>query len=231
MRQVIFDTETTGLNPREDRLVSFAALEMVDGALTGAFIHYHLNPERPCNPKAAEIHGLTDAYLVTQPRFVDVEGELNAFINADRLVIHNAKFDMGFLSAEIVRNRDPMKRWDPVTGLPPYTCTYEKAVAKRGIGKGRNTLDALAREWQVQNLRELTGKHGALVDCLVLFGVFRSLAGLEPSPLVQSQIDHYLNKGFGIHGNFEHTSAGGASVPAPASAHPASLPPDVRPVG
>lgn len=209
MRQLILDTETTGLDPKRERLVSIAALEMIDGDLTGAFAHWHLNPEQPCNPKAAEIHGLTDEYLKTQPKFAEIEPELDRFVSNDRLVIHNAKFDLGFLTAEL----DRIARGRAYK-VPPYTCTYERAVAARGMGKGRNTLDTLAREYGIQNLRETTGKHGALVDCLVLYGVFRHLARLSPAPLLQSQLDHFMSKGFGVHGNYPRSSPEGADLPS-----------------
>jgi DNA polymerase-3 subunit epsilon len=224
VRQLIFDTETTGLNSREHRLVSLAAVEIVDGELTGRFAHYHLNPERPCDPGAAAIHGLMDEYLATQPLFAQVWPELDCFITGSRFIIHNAKFDLAFLLAELCRTGRPR-------AIPPYTCTFERAEARRGRAKGRNTLDTLAREWGVQNLREATGKHGALVDCLVLYGVWRRLAGLDPRPLVQFQLDHYLNKGFGIHGCFEQASPGGADVPAPAQVDTPSVPDGVRAVG
>jgi DNA polymerase III subunit epsilon len=205
MRQIIFDTETTGLNHKEHRIVSLAAVEMQDGFLTGRFAHYHLNPERPCDPGAAALHGLKDDYLATQPKFTEIKGELLDFVGNSRFVIHNAPFDLNFFANELDRANVSTYHIDS-------TCTYKKAVERRGVGKGRNTLDTLARDYGVQNLREQTGKHGALVDCLVLYGVFRYLAGLTPVPLVQSQVDHFLNKLHGVHGPFEQSRPGGAPL-------------------
>ena len=229
MRQVIFDTETTGLGPGH-RIVSLAAIEMVDGLLTGKFAHWHLNPGRPCDPGAAAIHGLADDYLATQPKFIEIEPELDAFVSNARMVIHNAQFDLRMLRAEqelVAAARGNRA----IFVLPPHTCTFVEAEKRRGRAKGRNTLDTLAREWGVQNLRELTGKHGALVDCLVLYGVFRFLAGRPPVPLVQSQIDHFLSKGFGVHGGFTEQSPGSTAVPAPSQPDAPGVGPDVRAVG
>lgn len=234
MRQLIFDTETTGLNPSSERLVSLAAVEVIDGNLTGSFAHWHLNPGKPSQPKALEVHGLTEEYLATQPKLINVVDRMIRFIDGCPLIIHNANFDLGFLDIELARARAEAAG-NPTAAHWVYQgesrCTYRKAVSVRGTAKGRNTLDTLAREWGVQNLRELTGKHGALVDCLVLYGVFRVLANLPAKPLLQSELDHYLSKGFGVHGNFESAGTGGARLPSPAQSHPAGVSSDVRPVG
>lgn len=231
MRQIIFDTETTGLNSREDRIVSLAALEMVDGELTGAFCHYHLNPGKPVGD-SVNIHGLTDDYLADKPAFGFVADAFKGFVGGSRLIIHNAPFDMGFLCAEYTRLADPLKRWDPVTMLPAYKCTLSQARAMRGY-RGRNKLDDLVRDYGIDNLRMATGKHGALVDTLLLFNVYRALNRAPVRDLLQSHLDHYLNKGFGVH-NERFASAsrpGGQGLPAAAQSVPADQPADVRAVG
>lgn len=219
MRQIIFDTETTGLNPCEDRLVSLAALELVDGELTGAFAHYHLNPQRVVGARAAEIHGLTNEYLADKPTFADVVLDFNDFIRGAPLIIHNAQFDVGFLENEYERAGAGVL-------INPALCTLDRAKGMRGWGKGLNTLDRLVADYGVQNFRA-GGRHGALVDTLVLFGVYRALFGLGPRPLVQSEVDHYLNAGFGVHGPFNDQSspsAGSPRVPPIAEANAPGVP-------
>lgn len=226
MRQLICDTETTGLNPRDERLVSIAAIEMVDGELTGAFAHWHLNPGKSSHPRALEVHGLTDEYLATQPAFEAISDQLISFLGTSPLIFHNAPFDMGFIEAAL---------WRILPGytlINPVRCTYAKAVAARGMGKGRNTLDVLTREYNTLDIRTLTGgKHGALVDCLQLYGVYRALHGAEQVPLLQSLLDHYFSKGFGVHGSLSTQSPGSPAVPSSAKSNPPGVPADVRTVG
>jgi DNA polymerase-3 subunit epsilon len=139
VRQIILDTETTGFRP--GGIVSLAAIEMVDGELTGAFAHYHINPKMPCDPGATKVHGLTDEYLATCPTFSNVIGPLDTFLGASPIIAHNAPFDMGFLEAEYRRESEASGfAWRVVN---PVRCTYSKAEVQRGRAKGRNTLDAL----------------------------------------------------------------------------------------
>lgn len=231
MRQTLFDTETTGLDPREHRLVSVAAVELIDDQLTGRFCHWHINPERPCDPGAAAIHGLSDEYLATQPKFAEIRDPLMEFLGNSPTIIHNARFDRGMLTQELFRLHSPGTRWDPASVMPPYYCTYDEAVRRRGIGKGRNTLDTLCRVYGAQNLRTASGKHGALIDALTLFHVYRALRFLPRAPMIQSAIDHYVTKGFGVHGGFTELRAGSESVPAQARSNPTAQPADVRAVG
>lgn len=226
MRQIILDTETTGFRP--GGIVSLAAIEMVDGELTGAFAHYHINPKMPVDPGAVKVHGLTDEYLATCPTFSDIIEPIDNFLGASPIIAHNAPFDMGFLEAEYRRESELSGfAWRLVN---PVRCTYSKAEVQRGRGKGRNTLDTLTAEYKVQNFRG-DGRHGALVDALTLFGVYRALWGAEPLSLVQSQLDHFLTKGFGVHGSFKCTGPGSPDVPSSAQADPSGVTADVRAVG
>lgn len=228
MRQIIFDTETTGLDPRQHRIVSLAAIELVDGEPTGRFAHWHINPERPCDPGAAKVHGLTDEYLAKQATFREIKDEFMDFIRRDELVIHNAAFDIGMLTQELYRlhQRTIASPFVPTAILPQRRCTLQRAEALRGRAKGRNTLDALTVEFGIDNLRARTGKHGALVDCLTLYGVYRALFGLKPRPLVQWEVDHYLSKAFGVHGSFQPTDSRGEGVPAQAEPDAPARTPD-----
>lgn len=226
MRQLICDTETTGLSPQSERLVSVAAIEMVDAELTGAFAHWHLNPGKPSHPKALEVHGLTDEYLKTQPEFYDVGAELLSFLGGSPLIFHNAPFDKGFLDAEFDRAYG-----DGIWVTNPIRCTYAKAVAVRGTGKGRNTLEALTKAYNTLDVRASAhGRHGALIDCIQLYGVYRALHGAPQVPLLQSLLDHY-SKGFGVHDPILFQSPGSPAVPPSAKPDAAGVPADVRPVG
>ena len=216
MRKALFDTETTGLDPKDHRLVSIAAVILEDNEPTGDFFHFYLNPQRPVDPGAAKIHGLTDEFLKDKPTFAEVWPQIAKFLAGCSLVIHNAPFDVAFFEAE-VRRVDPTR--ESMKGLTGITCTLAQARQLRGWGgKGYNTLDNLAREYKVQNLREKTGKHGALVDCLVLLGVYRALFGLAPRPLVDSEVEHYLDVIPGIYyvrqADFASLRTGSPRVPA-----------------
>jgi DNA polymerase III subunit epsilon len=104
MREIVLDTETTGLDPlRGDRLVEIGCVEIVNRFVTGQVFHRYINPERPMSPEAFAVHGLSDAFLSDKPVFRQVADEFLAFIGDDPLVIHNASFDMGFLNAELKR--------------------------------------------------------------------------------------------------------------------------------
>lgn len=226
MRQIICDTETTGLNPQTERLISVAAIEMIDGELTGAFAHWHLNPGKPSHPKALEVHGLTDEYLATQPEFYDVGQSLLTFLGGSPLIFHNAPFDTGFLEAEYDRAYG-----DGIWLTNPVRCTYAKAVAARGMGKGRNTLDALTKAYNTLDIRAITGgKHGALIDCIQLYGVYRALHGESQVPLLQSLLDHY-SKGFGIYGSLAPQGPGSPTISTSARFDPTGISADIRSVG
>jgi len=190
MRRILFDTESTGLDSKTHRLVSIAGVELMDDVPTGDFFHFYLNPERPCDPGAFAVHGLSDEFLAVQPKFADVWPKIKKFLGSSPLIAHNARFDMAFLDAEVMRLR-------PVEALPANSavCTVERARKYRGWGgKGHNTLDTLAAVYGIPNYRHLTGKHGALIDCLVLYGVYRALFGMEPRPLLPSEVEHFTDQ-------------------------------------
>jgi len=108
MRQVILDTETTGLNPETgDRLVEVGCVELVSRRLTGRTLHRYVNPERPNSEEAVRVHGLTDAFLADKPKFAEIADELIEFIQGAEVIIHNAAFDIGFIDAELKRLKKP----------------------------------------------------------------------------------------------------------------------------
>ncbi len=168
MRSVLFDTETTGLDPLTgDRLIEIAALELVRDLPTGLHFHRLVDPERDIDPDATRVHGLTRADLHGKPRFADIVDDLLAFIGADKLVAHNANFDFGFLNAELARIRRP-----PIC--------HSRKVDTLELARTRypglpNSLDALCRRFGI-DLSERTS-HNALLDCRLLADVYIELTG------------------------------------------------------
>jgi DNA polymerase III subunit epsilon len=174
MREIVLDTETTGLDPaRGDRLVEIGCVEIVNRFLTGRVFHRYLNPERPMSPDAFAVHGLSDAFLADKPVFRDVAEEFLAFIGEDTLVIHNASFDVGFLNHELKRlKRGPI---DPTRVIDTLT------MARRRHPGAQNSLDALCTRYGIDNARRT--KHGALLDAEILAEVYSELTGGRQSTL------------------------------------------------
>lgn len=175
MRHVILDTETTGLEPAEGhRIIEIGCLELVHRRASGRRFHRYLNPGRPVDPGAVEVHGLDDRFLADKPRFDEVVEEFLDFIRGAELVIHNAPFDVGFLDAELVRLG---AQWGGVADYATVTDTLAKA---RTLHPGqRNSLDALCKRYQVDNSgREL---HGALLDAELLADVYLAMTGGQGS--------------------------------------------------
>lgn len=168
MREVVLDTETTGLDPAEGhRIVEIGALELMNHVATGRVFHVYINPERPMPPEAEAIHGLTDAFLADKPRFADIVGAFAAFIADAPLVIHNAAFDLRFLNAEFERLGLP--------ALPQARAIDTVAIARQRFPGSPANLDALCRRFGVDNSgRE---KHGALLDTELLAEVYLELRG------------------------------------------------------
>ncbi len=167
-RSVLFDTETTGLDPLAgDRIIEIAALELVRDLPTGRTLHRLIDPQWDIHPDATRVHGLTRADLAGKPVFADVVDELLAFIGEDPLVAHNAEFDFGFLNAELAR----LKR--------PSVCLSRKvdtlALARMRFPGLPNSLDALCRRFAI-DVSERTS-HNALLDCRLLAEVYIELTG------------------------------------------------------
>ena len=167
-RSVLFDTETTGLDPLTgDRVIEIACLELTRDLPTGRFFHRFIDPERDIDPDASRVHGLTRADLRGKPRFAEIADELLAFLGDDPLVAHNAPFDFGFLDAELARLRRPaLHRGRMVDTL---------ALAKARFPGLPNSLDALCRRFGI-DLSERTS-HNALLDCRLLAEVYVELTG------------------------------------------------------
>lgn len=174
MREIVLDTETTGLDPRTgDRLVEIGCVEIVNRFVTGRTFHHYLNPERPVSPDAFAVHGLSDAFLADKPVFKDIAGAFLDFIAEDPLVIHNAAFDIGFLNAELKRLRKPALSNDRVIDT--------LALARRRHPGQPNSLDALCARYGIDNSRR--SKHGALLDSEILAEIYAELTGGKQSSL------------------------------------------------
>jgi DNA polymerase III subunit epsilon len=178
MREIVFDTETTGLDPGQgDRLVEVGCIELVNRFPTGKTFHCYFNPERDMPQQALAIHGLTSEFLKDKPLFADKVDELIAFLGEAQLVAHNAMFDHGFLNAELERaGRDGVSRERMVDTL---------LIARRKHPGGANRLDDLCARYAIDNSRRT--KHGALLDAELLAEVYVELIGARQAQLILSQ--------------------------------------------
>jgi DNA polymerase-3 subunit epsilon len=168
MRQIILDTETTGLDPNQGhRIIEVAAVEMVNRRLTGNHLHRYVNPDRDIDAGAMQVHGITPEFLHDKPRFSDVAQEFVDFIRGAELIIHNAPFDVGFLNMELRLIEMPLL----ATWCDGVTDTL--AMAKALHPGQRNNLDALCKRYGVDNTARTL--HGALVDCELLAAVYLAL--------------------------------------------------------
>ena len=175
MREIIFDTETTGLDSREDRVIEIGGIELDNRFPTGRTFHVYINPQgRAIHPDALAIHGISEASLVGKPTFPDIAEEFLAFIDGAQLVAHNAGFDIGFLNAEFARVGAPP--------IGPDRVIDTLALARRKHPMGPNSLDALCRRYGVDNSRR--AKHGALLDSELLAEVYIELIGGKQAALV-----------------------------------------------
>jgi DNA polymerase-3 subunit epsilon len=167
-REIALDTETTGLDPEQGhRVIEIGCVELVNHVATGRTFHVYLNPERPVDPGAEAVHGLSDAFLADKPRFAEVAEAFETFVAEAALVIHNAAFDMRFLNAE--RARLGREAW-------PMTRAYDTLWEyKRRYPGAPASLDALCKRYGVDNAARQ--KHGALLDAELLAEVYLHLRG------------------------------------------------------
>ena len=173
MREVVLDTETTGLDPGTGhRIVEIGCVELVNHLPTGHEYQAYINPDREVPEAAFEVHGLSSAFLAQKPRFSAIVGEFLAFIGPDKLIIHNAEFDLGFLNAELKRVDGPTLSRERVLD------TLE--LARRKEPGAPASLDALARRYAVDTQARV--RHGALVDARLLADIYLCLiGGREPA--------------------------------------------------
>ena len=168
MREIVLDTETTGISSRDGhRIIEIGALELMHHVPTGNKLHIYINPERDIDAGAVAVHGLTNAFLSDKPLFSEIVYEFLSFIGDAPLVIHNAAFDMGFINAELDKIHHPT--------LPMARAIDTLAMARKKFPGAQASLDALCRRFEIDNShRDL---HGALVDADLLASVYVELLG------------------------------------------------------
>jgi len=182
MRQIVLDTETTGLNPRTgDRVIEVGCVELVNRMLTGNNFHVYINPERDSEEGALAVHGLTTEFLSDKPRFHEIAEDLRAYIQGAEVIIHNAPFDLGFLNHEFAR-----------LGLPTFTehCSgvIDTLVNAKEMRPGkRNSLDALCDHYGVSNSHRKL--HGALLDAELLADVYLSMTRGQNSLVMDAEVE------------------------------------------
>ena len=188
MRQIVLDTETTGLDPRSGhRIIEVACIEMVNRRLTGRHLHKYTNPEREIDEGAQAVHGISLEFLADKPKFADIADEFLEFINGAELIIHNAPFDIGFLNAEL-RRLDRV----PVETICSGVIDTLRMAKDLHPGK-RNSLDALCERYEIDNSGRTL--HGALLDTELLADVFLAMTRgqnslmIEPDAEVRPQLD------------------------------------------
>jgi DNA polymerase-3 subunit epsilon len=183
MRQIVLDTETTGLDPQEGhRIIEIGCVEIVDRVATGNNFHRYLQPDREIDADAVAVHGISNEMLREQPRFAEVAEELLAYLAGAELVIHNAAFDIGFLDHEL-------RLWR--AGCPPlqdHCSVTDTLIMARRLHPGqRNSLDALCKRYGIDNARR--SLHGALLDAEILADVYLAMTGGQASLLFDAPQD------------------------------------------
>ena len=224
MREIVLDTETTGINPHDGhRIIEIGALELINHTPTGAQLHLYINPEREVDAGAVEVHGISNDFLADKPVFADVVDEFQAFVGSDMMVIHNASFDVGFINAELKR-----------LGRAPYPMSQAVdtlAMARKKFPGAQANLNALCRRFEIDNgHRDL---HGALIDADLLAEVYIELLGgrqpglsLDSAQLAQQKPtpeDHAAVAGFEISENTPRAPRAHAPTEEELQAHAAFL--------
>jgi DNA polymerase III subunit epsilon len=174
MREIIFDTETTGLDRLDDRIIEIGGVELINRFPTGRTFHVFINPEgRAVNPEALAVHGISNEQLAGEPVFSGILNDFLDFIDGAKLIAHNATFDMGFINAELDRLGHPPINNDRVVDT--------LALARRKHPMGPNSLDALCRRYGIDNSHRTM--HGALLDSQLLAEVYIELIGGKQTAL------------------------------------------------
>ena len=171
MRQIVLDTETTGLDPKQGhRVIEIGCVELIGRKLTGNNYHQYIQPDRESDEAALEVHGITTEFLQDKPRFADIVGDFLDYIRGAELIIHNAPFDVGFLDHEL-KNAGAQ-----YSSIDTYCSVIDTLVMARKMRPGqKNNLDALCKHFDVNNThREL---HGALLDSEILAEVYLMMTG------------------------------------------------------
>ncbi|MDQ7731327.1 DNA polymerase III subunit epsilon [Halomonas sp. SpR1] len=203
MRQVILDTETTGIDPKDGhRLVEIGAIEMVNRRFTGRTYHQYINPERHIDAEVVAVHGIDNAKVANEPVFAKIADEFWAFIEGAELVIHNAPFDVGFIDHELSMLNQQRKA--PVLGPVRDHCgVLDTLTMARKMHPGqRNSLDALCKRYDIDNGHRVL--HGALLDSEILAEVYLAMTGgqtaltLDAASVAEQEQADTSNEGLSI---------------------------------
>ena len=179
MRQIVLDTETTGLSPKDGhRIIEIGCVELYNRRLTGKHFHCYLQPDRPVDEGAVRVHGITNAFLEGKPRFLEIVKDFKAFIKDAELIIHNAPFDCGFLRSEFEKINDEWKAFEDF-----FTVIDTLAMARQKHPGQRNNLDALCTRYKVNNQHR--EKHGALLDAEILANVYLQMTSGQDALLLE----------------------------------------------
>tara|TARA_Y100000591_G_scaffold151580_1_gene130386 strand:- start:6 stop:677 length:672 start_codon:yes stop_codon:yes gene_type:complete len=183
MKEIILDTETTGLDVKDGhRIVEIGCLELNDFVLTSKKFHCYLNPQRKVSEQALKIHGYTDEFLSKQKKFSDIVDKFLEFIKDKKLIIHNAGFDLSHLNNELaILGKNKIVRSDVIDTLE---------LARNKYPGSQNSLDALCKRFKIDNSKRV--KHTALVDCELLSKVYINLTG-QKEPLLKFENEHISN--------------------------------------
>ena len=211
MREIIFDTETTGLDNKTDRIIEIGGVELENMFPTGRSIHLYINSGgQPIHPDAQAIHGISAEFLADKPVFADVVQEIIEFFDGAKFVAHNATFDMGFVNAEFARLGIP--------SVDPARVIDTLAIARRRHPMGPNSLDALCRRYGIDNSHRT--KHGALLDAELLTDVYIEMLGGRQAALGLSVTE---TVSVSLSTEMEVVEIGARATPLPQRLSPAEL--------
>ena len=185
MRQIVLDTETTGLDAASGhRVIEIGCVEVINRKLTGVHFHQYINPEREVDVGAFEVHGISNEFLSDKPTFAQIANEFLAFVDGSELVIHNAPFDLGFLNSELARLVED-RQHEPIQLDAMCSVVDTLTMARKKHPGQRNSLDALCQRYGVDNSsRDL---HGALLDAEILADVYLTMTGGQATLVLQSE--------------------------------------------
>lgn len=180
MRQIVLDTETTGLDPENDRIIEIGCVELIDRRLTHWNFHQYLQPDRLVEEGAIEVHGISNEFLADKPRFGDIVETFLDYLGGAQLIIHNADFDLGFLNKEL-------QRWRSDAPSVESQCEVidTLSLARSRHPGQRNNLDALCKRYQIDNTKR--DLHGALLDAEILAAVYLAMTGGQGSLELDTQ--------------------------------------------
>lgn len=193
-RQIIVDTETTGLELKEGhRLIEIGCVELINRRLTGNNFHHYLQPDREIDAEAIQVHGITNEFLADKPRFADIAEQLVHYLQGAELIIHNAAFDIGFINHEL-------QLYSPVTRpITDYCRVIDTLSMARQLYPGqRNSLDALCKRYEINNSHRTL--HGALLDAEILADVYLAMTGGQVSLLLRGETEERSGKEQGKNG-------------------------------